>query len=86
MRVPRVPGAALAGGISMLYLSIIVLIPLAAVVAKSLELGLDQFWAAVTNEQALAALKLTVGASFVVAGINALAARSASTSPTRRPP
>ena len=44
----------------MLYLSVIVLIPLAAVVAKSLELGLDQFWTAITNEQALAALKLTV--------------------------
>src|SRR5688572_29194592 len=56
----------------MLYLSIIVLIPLAAVVAKSLELGLDQFWTAVTNEQAVAALKLTVLASFVVAAINAL--------------
>ena len=38
MRVPRLSGAALAGGISMLYLSVIVLIPLAAVVAKSLEL------------------------------------------------
>ena len=57
----------------MLYLSIIVLIPLAAVVAKSLELGWDQFWTAVTNEQAVAALRLTVIASFVVAAINALA-------------
>ncbi len=56
----------------MLYLSVIVLIPLAAVVAKSLELGLDQFWTAITNEQAVAALKLTVGASFIVAGINAV--------------
>ena len=72
MRAPRLPGAALAGGISMLYLSVIVLIPLAAVVTKSLALGLDQFWTAVTNEQAVAALKLTVGASFVVAGINAV--------------
>ncbi len=72
MRAPRLPGAALAGGISMLYLSVIVLIPLAAVVAKSLELGVDQFWTAITNEQALAALKLTVGASFVVAAINAV--------------
>jgi sulfate transport system permease protein len=71
--VPRVPGAALAGGISMLYLSVVVLIPLAAVVAKSLELGWDQFWTAVTNEQAMAALRLTVTASFIVAAINALA-------------
>jgi sulfate transport system permease protein len=51
---------------------VIVLIPLAAVVAKSLELGLDQFWTAITNEQAVAALKLTVGASFIVAAINAV--------------
>ena len=57
----------------MLYLSIIVLIPLAAVVAKSLELGWDEFWTAVTNEQAMAALRLTVVASFIVAAINALA-------------
>jgi sulfate/thiosulfate transport system permease protein len=56
----------------MLYLSVIVLIPLAAVVAKSLELGWDQFWTAVTNEQAVAALKLTVTASFIVAAVNAL--------------
>ena len=56
----------------MLYLSVIVLIPLAAVVAKSLELGLDQFWTAITNEQAVAALKLTLMASFIVAAVNAV--------------
>jgi sulfate/thiosulfate transport system permease protein len=72
MRVPRLPGAALAGGISMLYLSVIVLIPLAAVVDKSLENGFDSFWTAVTNEQAVAALKLTLIASAVVVVINAV--------------
>jgi sulfate transport system permease protein len=72
MRVPRLPGAALAGGISMLYLSVIVLIPLAAVVDKSLENGFDSFWTAVTNEQGLAALKLTLIASAVVVVINAV--------------
>ena len=72
MRVPRLPGAALAGGISMLYLSVIVLIPLAAVVSRSLDGGLDAFWAAVTNPQAVAALKLTLVASAIVAVINAL--------------
>ncbi len=72
MRVPRLPGAALAGGISMLYLSVIVLIPLAAVVDKSLENGFDSFWTAVTNEQAVAALKLTLVASAVVVVINAV--------------
>jgi sulfate transport system permease protein len=73
MRVPRIPGAALAGGISMLYLSVIVLIPLAAVVSRSLDGGLDAFWTAVTNEQGVAALKLTLIASAIVATINALA-------------
>jgi sulfate transport system permease protein len=71
-RAPRLSGTALGGGIAMAYLSLIVLIPLAAVVDKSLEDGLDTFWAAVTNEQALAALKLSLVASGVVAAINAV--------------
>jgi sulfate transport system permease protein len=72
MRVPRLPGAALAGGISMLYLSFIVLIPLAAVVSRSLDGGVDAFWTAVTNEQGIAALKLTLTASAIVAALNAV--------------
>jgi sulfate transport system permease protein len=71
-RVPRPSGAALGGGIAMAYLSLIVLIPLAAVVDKSFEDGFETFWTAVTNEQAVAALKLSLIASAVVAGINAL--------------
>ena len=55
----------------MLYLSIIVLIPLAAVVSRSLDGGIDAFWTAVTNAQAVAALKLTLIASLVVSAINA---------------
>ena len=70
--MPRLSGAALGGGIAMAYLSLIVLIPLAAVVDKSLEDGFDTFWAAVTNEQALAALKLSLIASAIVAAINAV--------------
>jgi sulfate/thiosulfate transport system permease protein len=71
-RVPRPSGAALGGGIAMAYLSLIVLIPLAAVVDKSLENGTSTFWTAVTNEQAVAALKLSLIASAVVALINAV--------------
>jgi len=71
-RAPRLSGTALGGGIAMAYLSLIVLIPLAAVVDKSLEDGFDTFWAAVTNEQALAALKLSLVASGIVAAINAV--------------
>jgi sulfate/thiosulfate transport system permease protein len=71
-RVPRLSGAALGGGIAMAYLSLVVLIPLAAVVDKSLEGGIDTFWTAVTNDQAVAALKLSLIASAIVAAINAL--------------
>jgi sulfate transport system permease protein len=57
----------------MAYLSIVALIPLAAVLFKSLDGGLDSFWTAVTNEQALAALRLTLIASVIVVLINAAA-------------
>jgi sulfate/thiosulfate transport system permease protein len=56
----------------MAYLSIVALIPLAAVVARSLDGGLDTFWNAVTNDQAVAALRLTLIASLIVVIINAV--------------
>jgi sulfate transport system permease protein len=56
----------------MAYLSIVALIPLAAVALKSLENGTDSFWTAISNPQAVAALKLTVIASVVVVLINAV--------------
>ena len=59
-------------GTAMIYLSLIVLIPLAAVVWKSVDSGPGFFWRAVTTPDAWAALKLTVGASAVVAVLNLL--------------
>jgi sulfate transport system permease protein len=56
----------------MAYLSIVALIPLAAVVAKSMDGGWDSFWTAVTNDQAVSALQLTLWTSAVVVVINAL--------------
>ena len=58
------------GGIAVVWLSVIVLLPLAALVQKSLEGGLSQFWSEVTSPQARAALELTVGVSAVVTLIN----------------
>jgi sulfate/thiosulfate transport system permease protein len=69
---PRLGGEALSRGIVTGYISVIVLIPLAAVVARSTEEGWDTFWTAVTNPQAIAALKLTLIASLVVVLINAV--------------
>ena len=67
-------GDVLGRGIAMSYLSIVALIPLAAVVvAKSLDGGVDAFWNAVTTPQAVAALRLTLIASVIVVIVNALA-------------
>jgi sulfate transport system permease protein len=72
LRVRRPSGAALSRGVATGYLSLIVLIPLAAVVARSFEDGSDAFWTAVTSERAVDALQLTLVASFVVVAINAI--------------
>jgi sulfate transport system permease protein len=64
------PGTALGLGAAVLYLSLIVLIPLAAVVWTSVGEGPGFFWRAVTTPDAWAALKLTIGASLVVALLN----------------
>jgi sulfate transport system permease protein len=71
IRLPWV-GAGLGRGMVTLYLSVIVLLPLAAVVAKSTEGGAGAFWDAVTGSESLAALKLTVVASLIVVAINAV--------------
>ena len=54
------------------YLSLIVLLPLAALVWSSGHGGLGSFWDAISAPEAVAALKLTLGVSLVVAGINAV--------------
>jgi sulfate transport system permease protein len=56
----------------MSYLSIVALIPLAAVAFKAFENGADGFWTAVTNPQAVASLRITLIASVIVVVINAL--------------
>ncbi|HEV7754290.1 MAG TPA: sulfate ABC transporter permease subunit CysT [Mycobacteriales bacterium] len=63
-------GTALGLGAAMTYLSLIVLLPLAAVVWRSADQGPGFFWRAVTTPDAWAALKLTIGASVVVALVN----------------
>jgi sulfate transport system permease protein len=59
-------------GVVTLWLSVIVLLPLAAVVGRSLDDGTGEFWHAVTSRQALSALKFTLGVSVVVAAVNAV--------------
>jgi sulfate/thiosulfate transport system permease protein len=65
-------GGALLRGIAIGYLSLIVLVPLAALVWSSRSQGAGSFWEEVTKPEALSALKLTLGVSLIVAAFNAL--------------
>jgi sulfate transport system permease protein len=67
-RLTRVSGLGL--GVTLIWFSLLVLIPLAAVVATAAEGGWSAFWKAVTNEQTAAAIRLTVGQALLVTAIN----------------
>jgi sulfate transport system permease protein len=54
------------------FLTVIVVLPIAALVWESKKAGAHGFWSAVTTPEALAALKLTLGASLLVALLNAV--------------
>jgi sulfate transport system permease protein len=71
-RRARLPSGTLGLGIGTLWLSIIVLLPLSAVVARAFDDGLSTFWDAVSNRQAVSALAFTVGVSIVAAAVNAV--------------
>ncbi len=64
------PGFNLTLGYTVLYLSLIVLIPLSALVFKTFTLTWDQFWVAVTAPRVLASYRLTFGASLIAALVN----------------
>jgi sulfate/thiosulfate transport system permease protein len=67
-RLTRVSGLGL--GVAMLWFSLLVLIPLTAVVATAAGGGWAGFWQAVTNEQTAAAIRLTVGTALLVTVVN----------------
>lgn len=71
-RYQAIPGLGLSLGFTILYLSLLILIPLAGVFVKSAELGLDEFWQIVSSARVLAALKLSFGAALAGAAINAV--------------
>lgn len=67
-----IPGFGLTLGFTLFYLSIIILIPLAALLIRPWELGLDGVISAVTAPRVIAALQLSFGAAFVACLINAV--------------
>ncbi|HMG41469.1 MAG TPA: sulfate ABC transporter permease subunit CysT [Acidimicrobiales bacterium] len=67
---PLTPVSGLGLGVAMLWFSLLVLIPLSAVVATAGEGGWSGFWRTVTNEQTAAAIRLTVGVALLVTVVN----------------
>jgi sulfate/thiosulfate transport system permease protein len=68
----RAPQGSLGLGISMLYMSVIVLIPLAAIVSKAFSQGLATFWDSISTSEVLTSLAVTVVISLIVAAIGAV--------------
>lgn len=66
------PGFGLSLGYTLVYLSLLVLIPLSGLVLKAGTLTFAEFWKIATTEQAMASYRVTFGASFAAAAINAV--------------
>ena len=64
------PGFSLTLGYTVFYLSVLVLLPIAACFFKAGSLSFEEFWAAVWTDRARAAYSLTFGAAFIAAIVN----------------
>lgn len=62
-----IPGFGLALGYTLFYLGIIVLLPLAALVAEAADLGFGGIWAVATEPRVLTALRVSFGLAFAAA-------------------
>jgi sulfate transport system permease protein len=70
LRRSPLPGFAPTLGIAVLWLSLIVLLPLASLVLRPWELGIGGVWQSITEPRVLAALRLSFGAAIAAAAIN----------------
>ncbi|MBX3455118.1 sulfate ABC transporter permease subunit CysT [Ferrovibrio sp.] len=66
------PGFGLTMGATLLYLAVLILLPLAALLLKSAEVGPERFWQIVTSPRALASFQITLGAAALATAFNAL--------------
>ena len=66
-----IPGFGVTLGFTLAYLGLIVLIPLSAVIWKTTDLTLLQFWETISEPRVVASLKLSFGASLIAASVNA---------------
>src|ERR1700743_4013246 len=66
------PGFGLTMGVTVFFLTVMVLIPFAGLIIRACGLSWHDFWKLATNARALAAYKLTFGASFFAAISNVI--------------
>jgi sulfate/thiosulfate transport system permease protein len=67
-----IPGFGLTLGLTLTYLSLIVLLPLAALFLRALDLSLPELWVKVSSPRVLAAFRLSFGAALIAALVNAV--------------
>jgi sulfate transport system permease protein len=67
-----IPGFGVTFGLAMVYLSLIVLIPIALLIVRTMEMSWQEYWAVIGSERVLAALRLSFGAALIAAMINAV--------------
>ena len=72
LRRDVLPGFGLSLGFTVLYVSLLLLVPLAALVLKTTALSAEAFWATVTDARVLAAFRLSFGTSALAAVVNAV--------------
>lgn len=65
------PGFGITTGFTILYVTLLVLIPLSGLVFKSASLGPEEFWRLATSPRALASYRVSFGTSFVAAVLDA---------------
>jgi sulfate transport system permease protein len=67
-----IPGFGLTMGLTLVYITLLVLIPVSMVFVNSSSLGLKSFWEIAISQRVLAALKVSFGTSFFAAATNAI--------------
>lgn len=73
IRAKRVlPGFTLSLGTTLLYLTLIVLIPVIALILKGAEIGPARFWAIISSPRAVAAFQITLTAAVIATAVNAV--------------
>ncbi|MBA8837155.1 sulfate ABC transporter permease subunit CysT [Ochrobactrum sp. RH2CCR150] len=65
-----IPGFGLTFGFSVAYLTLLILIPLAALVLRSTDVGFAGFWRLITDQRTLKALETSFGTAFIAALVN----------------